>query len=599
LRSAAQDSSLQDAEIERLRNLVEEGSMKQNNLTRGLQARAHAAESRASRAETALAEESAKLRGETSRMNSEIEAAQRRADAVETRAERALLEATQTNEQHVKSLNAQIRKLQNETESLVRSTETLRATHHANIMEIQERMTKEAEAFLSEERQHAESERDSLRRTLEAVSREAEESAARQEKSWLGERKYLRKELEEARAAAQSAQQGLQTTMLDQERYALQLDVIRGELRAEKLAHRETNAQMAEVKAALAAADGMKVEVQRMNGELQASSKTGAYAKKLESQLRNTERELQEALSLRAQAEMDLRSSRSQSRVHALQTSVARLKDQVEIDVQSVNEHNRGTVGNHAKATGITPGKSESGILEALSQDHRRALQANSAIRRELSMKQDELTAANKNLMNERQLSAQKLKSLTTILRQAQEGWTREREEILRDKRRSEASTREFESAARLHSRMSEDASKERDSAIKKLQENARLLQSKSNELEESRRSLMSIRDENLSLSRQSDLLRTEVLRISDSAKRRTQSLSRLDMGLELASDELSHSQRFSRTTPLSAGKLRMSGMRTPGNMLGREKGATSGGALNDRAEEAVRQLRRFGSPIV
>jgi chromosome segregation ATPase len=587
---------LQDAEIERLRTLVEEGSMKQNNVIRGLQGRAHAAESRAIRAETALVEESAKLRGETSRMHSEIEAAQRRADATETRGERALVEAKETNEQHVKGLNAQIRNLQNENESLVRSTETLRATHHANILEIQERMTREAEAFLDEERQHADSERESLRRTVEAVSREAEENAARQERSWLGERTYLRKELEDARTAAQSAQQVLQTTMLEHERHAIQLDVLRGELKAQKQAYTDTNAQVTELKAALGVADGMNVEVQRLKGELRASSKTEDYAKGLESQLKDTERDLQEALTLKSAAEMELRNSRSQSRVHALRTSVAKLRDRVETDIGEPDKPRRVTAGQRPQAAGNTIGHSESGILDALSQDHRRALQANSEIRRELSMKQDELTSANKNLINERELSAQKLKSLTTILRQAQEGWTREREEILRDKRRSEASTREFESAARLYSRMSDDASKERDSVANQLHEQARLLQNKSSELEETRRTLLTIRDENLSLSHQSDLLRTEVSRISHSAMRRNQSLSRIDLGLELASDELSHSQRTARGTPLSIGKLRMSGTRTSGEGLGFEKG---GGGLDDRAAEAVRQLRRYGSPIL
>ena len=135
--------------------------------------------------------------------------------------------------------------------------------------------------------------------------------------------------------------------------------------------------------------------------------------------------------------------------------------------------------------------------------------------------------------------------------------------------------------------------------AVKQLQEQARLLQSKSSELAETRRSLMVIRDENLSLAHQTDLLRTEVLRVSNSAKRRTQSLSKLDLDIELVADEFSHSHHVARGTPLSIDKLRVRDIQTPRTpgITGHEKGAHR--SLDDRATEAARQLRRFSSSVL
>ena len=75
-----------------------------------------------------------------------------------------------------------------------------------------------------------------------------------------------------------------------------------------------------------------------MKGELRASSKASDYAKDLELQLRETEKQLKEALSIKSKVEMELRNSRSESRVHALQTSVARLRDRVTSDAMDADE---------------------------------------------------------------------------------------------------------------------------------------------------------------------------------------------------------------------------------------------------------------------
>ena len=68
--AAVQESTLQEAEIERLESL-EERSVKLNSVVKNLQGRAHNAEARATRAETALVEDSAKFRGEISKLQSE------------------------------------------------------------------------------------------------------------------------------------------------------------------------------------------------------------------------------------------------------------------------------------------------------------------------------------------------------------------------------------------------------------------------------------------------------------------------------------------------------------------------------------------------
>ena len=165
--------------------------------------------------------------------------------------------------------------------------------------------------------------------------------------------------------------------------------------------------------------------------ELRASSKASDYAKDLESQLRETEKQLKEALSIKSKVK-ELRNSRSESRVHALKLAL-RLRDRVTSDAMDADER-KSVEDYQPHITDTAPGKSGTEILN-VSIDHRRALQANSELRRELSMKQDELSSLGRNLVNERQVSAQKLKSLTTILRQAQDGWAREREEILREKK--------------------------------------------------------------------------------------------------------------------------------------------------------------------
>lgn len=594
LRVAVQDSNLQEAEIERLRTLVEEGSMKQNSLIRSLQGRSHTAEARASRAETALAEESAKLRSEMSKLQAEMEIAQRRADTVEKRSERALVEERELQESQVNGLNSQIRKLQNENESLSHNMENLRSTHHANIMELQEKMTKEAEEFLEEERRHAEGERESLHRTVDAVKKEAEESTARREKSWLAERTYLRRELDYAREAAERAQKGLQTTMLEHEKYAIELDAVKSKLKAEKKAHTELISVVKELKTKLYLTETTKSRAQQLEAELESSAKASVYAKELETQLRDVEKQLQDALIQKSVAEQELKDQKSQSRISNLQNSFAKLRDRVESDfMNSEGEKDR----DFNKDSSPSIGSSEKTLLNALTQDHRHALQTNSELRRELVMKEDELSIVSKKLTNERKASAQKIKSLTTILRQAQNGWTREREEILREKRRAEESTREFESAARMYSRISNDATKERDNAMQQLHEEANSLQKKSRELEETRRELISIRDENLALSKQSDILRREVSKVSDSVETRRQTLNKLELGLGFASRELSKSQRLAYENPVPIEKLSTPHYTRNKISMVPEKGSEK--LLNIRAAEAIQQFRNFGSPTL
>ena len=117
---------------------------------------------------------------------------------------------------------------------------------------------------------------------------------------------------------------------------------------------------------------------------------------------------------------------------------------------------------------------------------------------------------------------------------------------------------------------MSDDANKERDRAVKQLQEYGTAVGEQIKRVRGNAQVIAYIRDERLSLVHQSDLLRSEVARTSDSAKRRKQSVSRLDLGLGLAKSELTHSQRVA-TERLFHSKTRnvkwiLSGhQRTPG----------------------------------
>ena len=531
LKSQVQEIPVHEAEVDRLRRRIEEGSSKQNAAIRELQTRTHEAENRAQRAEEKIVEESTKLKMESSRAKHELVNKQREMEAIQSDMESRLREQEEQHSRQLEDAVEKNRRFKSELETVNRSMEQMRSDQHTQIMELQDRMTREAEQFLAHERQHTETESNSLKRAAEKIQREAEEMAHRQEQSWLTERSYMRKELDTARGAAQHAQKALQKVMLDMERQIIETDKIKGELRAEHQAHVDTNATLVEMRKMSFAVEDEKMKVQRLENELRASEKTTVHAEQLEHQLLDTEKALQEAVAQRLELETQLGNVVNTSRVDQLREKVGRLRDAVSSDTFSRDVDN---VNNNKSTT-----QSQSAILDALSVDHSRALTANGELRRELAREQDAAGAANKRLYDEREAASTKIKQLTTILRQAQESWDRERENILDSKRKADLSKHEFENAAKLYSRLSKDATSERDNALRSLEDQSELLYKKRAELREARSNMLQLRDDNINLSHQTEMLRTEVSKITNVTARKRRIAHDLDSELETASKEI------------------------------------------------------------
>jgi chromosome segregation ATPase len=533
LKSQVQEIPVHEAEVDRLRRKIEEGSSHQNAVIRELQARAHEAENRAQRAEEKIVEETTKIKMECSRLKQELANNEKQVEAIQSDVESRLRDQDEMHSRSLDDLSAKNRRLQSEKESISRTMEQMRSDHHTQIMELQDRLTTEAEQYFLQGKEQADTEINSLKRKLEKNQREAEEQAYRQEQSWLTERSYMRKELDTARGAAQHAQKALQKLMLDMERQVISTDKIKGELRASKQALADTNASLLEMRKISTVAEAEKIKVQRLEGELRASESVNAHAQHLEQQLRDTERALQEAVAQKLEVETQLGSLVNSSRVDQLREKVGRLRDAV-----SGDKSDNGTNFSYNNDNGLT-NHSERGILDALSIDHSRALSANGELRRELSREQDAAAAANKRLYEEREAASSKIKQLTTILRQAQESWDREREDILDSRRKAEVAKHEFESAAKLYSRLSKDATQERDNALRSFEEQSQVLQKKRAELQEARSTILNLRDENINLSHQSDLLRTEVSKITNVTTRKRKIKYDLQNELSMASGEL------------------------------------------------------------
>ena len=576
---------MHEAEVDRLRLRIEEGSAKQNAVIRDLQARAHGAESRASRAEEKIVEEKTKHSMEVAHVKSELVSCERQREEITSTAETNAREQEELHERAIADQAEKIRTAQSSKEATTKSLEKMRADHHEQIMELQDRMTTEAEEYLLQERQHNDMEADSLKRMAEKIQREAEEMAQRQEQSWLTERTYLREEQDSARSIAQTSQKQLQSVMLDFERQVIEVDKLTGELRAEHQAHKETSAALSEMRAMSSLAEAETMKVQRLESELRASEEATSHVQRLEMQLQETERALQDSQAQKLDVETRLGSAINTSRVDQLREKVGRLRDAVSSDslILGDSSSSSGGVGGG--------GASHSSILSALSADHTRALGSNGELRRELAREQDVVAASNRRLHEERDAASQKIKKLTTILRQAQEAWDREREDILDSKRKSDLAKHEFESAAKLYSRLSKDATNERNSAQQSLEEQSKLLHKKSTELHETRSSMLALRDENLSLAHQADMLRTEVSKVTQTSTRRNRATQELDSELLSAASALRGTRRR------ASGSARRDG-RSEGIQSVHEKAGGVGGGGGQygvrEADEEVEMMRDF-----
>ena len=541
LNSQVSEIPVHEAEVERLRRRIEEGSNKQNAVIRDLQSRAHAAESKAGRAEERIVEENTRSKMEISRIKQELTTRNRISESMEQEAEERM---RNLEDEHVRALSdtqEKIRSLQSEIESTHRSMETLRDSHHAQILELQDRMTVEAEQYLTQARQHSEAEVASLKRTASNIQREAEEMSKRQEQSWLTERSYLRNEVETSRTVAANAQKKQQHVMLELERQIIDTEKVKSELRAEREAHTETNAALSEMRTVSVVVDAERMKVRRLENELRSAEQTVTRVQQLEMQLADTESLLEETTTQKLQFETRLASENNTSRVEQLREKVERLRDAVSNDSSgngNGSSSSSGGSGYNSDNLLENTSSSHSAILEALSSDHSRALSSNGELRRELAREQEACAAANKRLYSEREITSNKIKQLTTILRQAQDAWDHERRDILDSKRKSEQAKHEFESAAKLYSRISKDATNERDNALQELEDSGKRLLQKTTELSETRSKMLSLRDENLSLSHQTNLLKSEVTKITHVTARKKRSMYELNEELSNATNE-------------------------------------------------------------
>ena len=552
LQSQVGEIPVHEAEVDRLRHRIEEGSKKQNTVIRELQQRAHEAENKATRTQEKMVEELTRQKMEHSRTKQELVNSTRQIETLQNESEQQIFNQEELHSKTLLESEEKIRKFQNENENNHRSMEQLRTEHHSQIMELQDRMTSDAEQYLLQERQHGDAKMDSMKRTADTIQREAEEMFQRSEQSWLTDRSRLRNEVETSRTTAQNAQKLLQKNMLDLERQAIAMDKIQGELRSEREAHTETNAALSEMRTLSVQAEAEKMKVHRLESEVRSFEKTSLKVHHLEQQLLETERALQEVTLQKLEVDTQLGNAMNTSRVDQLREKVGRLRDAVSNDASEKSNYNNYTLnmsngrssdGSGTGGGGGGPGHSQSAILDALSQDHSRALTSNGDLRRELAREQDSCSKANARLYEEREVASNKIKQLTTILRQAQETWDRERKDILDSKRQAELSKHEFESAAKLYSRISKDATNERNNALRTIEDQSKLLQKKSTELSETRSNMLSLRDENLSLSHQADILRTEVSQITHVTAVRKRATYELDQEMSSATNELRQSR--------------------------------------------------------